>query len=182
MSDDILITRFQTGDRDSFRVLVDRHRERVRNLVYSILTDSAIVDDLAQDIFIKAYEGLPRFRFDAAFSTWLYRITVNRCRDEIRKKRMRTWLSLHHLLERNDRELAVKTSVPPVEPELRGIIAAAIEALPEKLRIPVLLRDVDGLTYEEIAGIIDCEIGTVKSRLFRGRARLRTTLRPLMEA
>jgi RNA polymerase sigma-70 factor (ECF subfamily) len=182
MSDDTLITRFQTGECDAFRILVNRHRERVRNLVYSILNDSAVVDDLAQDIFLKAYEGLPRFRFDAAFGTWLYRITVNRCRDEIRRKRTRIWIPLQHLLERDDRELAAKTSIPPDDPELRAAIAAAIAALPEKLRVPVLLRDVEGLSYDEIAGVVDCDVGTVKSRLFRGRERLRAALKPLMDA
>jgi RNA polymerase sigma-70 factor, ECF subfamily len=179
--DDVLVTLFQAGESDMFRLLVERHRERVRGLIYSILNDPSVVDDLAQDVFIRVFEALPRFRFDAAFTTWLYRITVNRCRDEIRRKKLRSWLSLHHLLERNDRELARHTTVAPEDPETREIIGRAIEALPEKFRIPILLRDVDGLSYEEIAEVLECEIGTVKSRLFRGRALLRTALQPLMD-
>jgi RNA polymerase sigma-70 factor, ECF subfamily len=176
MSDDVLITLFQGGDREVFRMLVDRYRERIRNLIYAVLSDASVIDDLAQETFIKAYEALPQFRFDAAFYTWLYRIAVNRCRDEIRRRRVRRVFSLHPLLERQDRELTERTMAHPEDTETRELIDRALSRLPEKFRVPVVLKDVEGLSYDEIAEVTQAEIGTVKSRLFRGRAMLRNWL------
>ena len=181
-SDDVLITLFQGGEQKVFRTLVERYRERIRNLIHAVLNDAGAIDDLAQDVFLKAYEGLPGFRFESSFYTWLYRIAVNRCRDEIRRKRVRRWLSLQPLLDRQDRELTTKTSVHMEDTELRELIDRALARLPEKFRLPVVLKEVDGLSYNEIAEITQTEIGTVKSRLFRGRAMLRNWLQPLMEA
>ena len=182
MSDDVLITLFQGGEKQVFRTLVERYQERVRNLVYSVLNDSSMIDDLAQEVFIKVYEGLPQFRFDASFYTWLYRITINRCRDEIRKKRVRKWLSLHHLLDNHDKELTRLTSTHMKDTETQDLIDRALHRLPDKFRIAIVLKDMQGLSYEEISEVTQSEIGTVKSRLFRGRAMLRNYLQPLMEA
>jgi RNA polymerase sigma-70 factor, ECF subfamily len=179
--DDILVTRFQTGDESAFRKLMERHSERVRNLIYSIFNSAELVDDLTQDVFIKAFRALGQFRFDAAFSTWLYRIAVNHCRDEMRKRKLRRYLSLQSLLDTRDKEVTMKTSVHPQEHETREWIDRGLQSLPEKYRIPVILKDVEGLTYEEMAEIMSCELGTVKSRLSRGRDMLRTYLKPLLE-
>jgi RNA polymerase sigma-70 factor, ECF subfamily len=181
MSDDVLITLFQGGDRAVFRTLVERYQERIRNLIYAVLNDSALIDDLAQEVFIKVYEALPQFRFDASFYTWVYKIAVNRCRDEIRRKRVRRWLPLHPLLDRQDRELTQKTTAHMEDTETRELIDRALTRLPEKFRLPVILKDLEGLSYDEIAEVTQAEIGTVKSRLFRGRAMLRNWLQPLME-
>jgi len=180
-SDDILITRFQAGDTDAFRVLLERYTERLRNLVFSIFHDTDLIDDIVQDVFIKAYGALPRFRFDASFYTWLYRITVNHCRDIMRKKKQRRTLSLHTLLDIRDPELTAKTAVHPQESDIREWIDRGLRKLPEKYRLPVILKDMEGCTYEEMAEIMQCEPGTVKSRLSRGRSMLREWLRPLLE-
>ena len=179
--DDILVTRFQTGDESAFRQLMERHSERVRNLIYSIFSSVELVDDLTQDVFIKAYRALGQFRFDAAFSTWLYRITVNHCRDEMRKRKLRRCLSLQSLLDTRDKEVTMKTSVHPQEHETREWIDRGLQRLPDKYRVPVILKDVEGLSYEEMAEIMSCELGTVKSRLSRGRDMLRKYLKPLLE-
>jgi RNA polymerase sigma-70 factor (ECF subfamily) len=181
MGDDLLITRFQSGDESAFRLLMERHVERVRNLVFSIFHSAELVDDLTQDVFLKAYRALGQFRFDAAFSTWLYRITVNRCRDEMRKRRLRRYLSLHTLMETHDKEVTMKTAVQPQESETRELIDRGLQRLPEKYRLPVILKDMEGLSYEEMADVMSCELGTVKSRLSRGRSMLRAYLKPLLE-
>jgi RNA polymerase sigma-70 factor, ECF subfamily len=181
MGDDLLVTRFQSGDESAFRQLMDRHTERVRNLIYSIFHSMEPVDDLTQDVFLKAYRALGQFRFDAAFSTWLYRITVNHCRDEMRKRKIRRYLSLQSLMDTRDKEVTMKTSVHPHENETRELIDRGLQRLPDKYRIPVILKDMEGLSYEEMAEIMRCELGTVKSRLSRGRSMLRTYLKPLLE-
>ncbi|MDX9758274.1 MAG: RNA polymerase sigma factor [Bacteroidota bacterium] len=179
--DDVLITRFQSGDESAFRPLMDRHVERVRNLIFSVFRSVDVVDDLTQDVFLKAYRALGQFRFDAAFSTWLYRIAINHCRDEMRKRRLRRVFSLHTLLERQDAEVTRNTAVFPVDHETRELIDRGLRRLPEKYRLPVILKDVEGLSYEEIADVLRCELGTVKSRLSRGRELLRRFLSPLLE-
>ena len=178
LSDDALVTMFQAGDEEVFRVIVERYKERIRNVTANILQDQDLVDDVSQEVFIKAYENLRGFRFESSLYTWLYRIAVNRCRDELRRKKMRRFFSLHGLLETNDRELLRHTSVAPVDTGNREILEAALARLPEKFRIALVLRDVDGLHYEEMAEVLQCELGTVKSRIARGRALLREALLP----
>ena len=181
-SDDILITLFQSGEEAVFRVLVDRHKERVRNLIYSILSDVSVVDDIAQEVFIRTYEALPKFRFESSFYTWLYRITVNKCRDEMRKKKIRKFFSLHAMLDGSNAELLSKIRVNPEDNSAQELVATGLKQLPEKFRIPIILKDIDGMTYDEMAEIMQCEIGTVKSRLSRARTMLRNVLKPLLES
>lgn len=178
-SDEVLITLVQQGERNAFRILVERHQERIRNLIYSIFREPGIVDDLTQEVFIKAYEALPHFRFQSSFYTWLYRIAVNKSRDELRKRKVRRWFSLQSLLDSSDRELQGKIVEEPRDNEMQELVAAGLQALPEKYRIAITLKDIDGLSYEEIAEIMECEIGTVKSRLSRARTMLRNVLEPL---
>jgi RNA polymerase sigma-70 factor (ECF subfamily) len=181
IADDVLITRFQSGDVDAFRLLLERYTERIRNLVFSVLHDTDLIDDVTQEVFIKVFRALPGFRFDASFYTWLYRITINHCRDIMRKQKLRRSLSLNTLLEVRDRELTAKTSVQPVDTESSEWIHRGLQKLPEKYRTPVILKDMEGFSYEEMAEIMQCELGTVKSRLSRGRSMLRTWLRPILE-
>jgi len=181
MSDDTLITLFQSGEEFVYQYLVERYRERVRNLIFSILNAPNLIDDLAQEVFIKAYEGLPRFRFDSSFYTWLYRITVNRCRDEMRKRKLRKFFSLHAANTLTDRTFIERTSQQPHDYELSEWITKGLQNVPDKFRLPIILKDIDGRTYEEMAVIMQCEMGTVKSRLSRGRAMLREYLSPLLE-
>lgn len=180
-SDDILITLFQSGEKGVFRFLVERHRERVRNLIYSIFNDASMVDDIAQDVFIRAYEALPKFRFESSFYTWLYRITVNKSRDEMRKKKMRKFFSLQAMLDASNAELQSKIGVLPEDNSAQELVAKGLQQLPERFRIPIILKDIDGMTYEEMAEIMQCEIGTVKSRLSRARTMLRKILKPLLD-
>ena len=112
-SDEVLITLFQQGEEGVFRILVDRYQEKLRNLIYSIFNESDIVDDLTQEVFIKAYEALPNFRFQSSFYTWLYRIAVNRARDEMRKRKIRKWLTLDAMMESRDKEFHDKMTTHP---------------------------------------------------------------------
>jgi RNA polymerase sigma-70 factor (ECF subfamily) len=180
-SDEVLITLFQHGEQEVYRILVERYQERVRNLIFSIFHDSEMVDDLAQEIFIKAYEALPNFRLDSSFYTWIYRITVNKSRDEMRRRKVRRFLSFQTLVDEANRELTAKLSVPPEERDAKEIVAIGLQALPEKFRSAIILKDIEGLSYEEIAEVLQCELGTVKSRLSRARSMLRKVLQPLLE-
>ena len=180
-SDEVLITLFQNGDRDVYKILVERYQERIRNLVYSIFHDVDIVDDLTQEIFIKAYEALASFRLDSSFYTWIYRIAVNKSRDEMRRRKVRRFLSFQTLVDESNKELVSKMSVQPEDRDTREIIALGLQALPEKFRSAIILKDIDGLSYEEIADVLHCELGTVKSRLSRARTMLRKKLEPLLE-
>jgi RNA polymerase sigma-70 factor (ECF subfamily) len=180
-SDELLITLFQQGERGAFRILVERYHARIKNLIYSIFHEPDIIDDLAQEVFIKAYEALPQFRFQSSFYTWLYRIAVNKSRDELRRRKVRRLFSLQSMLESRDQELTSKMVAHPEESEVQELIAGGLQSLPEKFRLPIVLKDIEGRSYEEIAEIMDCEIGTVKSRLSRARAMLRDVLKPYLK-
>jgi RNA polymerase sigma-70 factor (ECF subfamily) len=168
-----LIQRFIEGDESTFRTLVQRHKDKIRNIIYLTLNSSEAVDDIAQDVLITIYKNLKSFRFQSQFSTWLYRITVNKCRDHLRKVRIR---SIFASIKEGEED---PVYVPSMEhKEISEIVNNAISKLPEKLRIPLLLKDIEGLSYQEIAETVECEIGTVKSRIFRAREGLRDLLKP----
>ena len=181
-SDDVLITLFQSGEEEVFRILVERYSQRVRNLIYSIFNEASVVDDIAQEVFIRVYEALPRFRFESSFYTWVYRITVNKSRDELRKRKTKKFFSLHSMLDASSEELQSKIRVFPEDNSAKELVNKGLQQLPEKFRVPIILKDIDGLSYEEMAEIMECEVGTVKSRLSRARAMLRGILAPLLEA
>ena len=180
-SDEVLITLFQSGDASVFRTLVQRYQEKIRNLLYSIFRDPDVVEDLAQEVFIKAYQGLANFRYESSFYTWLYRIAVNKGRDELRKRKIRRFFSFQRLDEGIAEELEARIAVDPVNRDDEELVAMGLKMLPEKFRTAVVLKDIDGLSYEEIADVMQCEIGTVKSRLSRARTMLRKKLKPLLE-
>jgi RNA polymerase sigma-70 factor, ECF subfamily len=181
-SDDSLITLFQNGDTSVFRYLVERYQERIRNLIYSIFNEKEIVDDLAQEIFIKVYEALPKFRFESSFYTWLYRISVNKSRDEMRKRKAKKFFTFNHVQETSKLNLDNLMSVSFDDENIHEVIEKALQDLPEKYRMPIILKDVDGMSYDEIADVLKCEVGTVKSRLSRGRSMLKNVLKPLLFA
>lgn len=180
-SDDVLVTLFQSGEEAAFRILVERYAQRVRNLIYSIFNEPSLVDDIAQEVFIRVFEALPRFRFESSFYTWLYRITINKSRDEMRKRRSKKFLSLNMLLDNPSSDFQSKIRVYPVDESAKELVNKGLQSLPEKFRIPIVLKDIDGMSYEEMAEIMQCEIGTVKSRLSRARAMLREILAPLLD-
>ncbi len=168
-----LINRFIDGDESAFKTLVVRHKEKVRNIIYLNLNASDAADDVAQDVFITVYKNLKNFRFESQFTTWLYRITINKCRDHLRKVKIRNIFSP---IKDSEADLGY---TPDVEnSDIARIVREAIKKLPDKLRIPLTLKDIEGLSYQEIAEAMDCEIGTVKSRIFRAREGLRNILKP----
>jgi RNA polymerase sigma-70 factor, ECF subfamily len=168
-----LIKKFIEGDESSFKVLLSRHKEKVRNIIYLTLNSSEPVDDITQDVFITVYKNLNNFRFESQFTTWLYRITVNKCKDYIRKKKIRSVF-----LPLKEHEQTGYEQDHFNNQDISQMVHKAISKLPEKLRIPLLLKDIEGLSYQEIAETVECEVGTVKSRIFRAREGLRNILEP----
>ena len=171
--DFVLIRNFIKGDETTFRTLVIKHKEKVRNLVFLTLGDAEYVDDISQDVFISVYHKLAEFRFESKFTTWLYRITVNKCRDYLRKKRVR---SIFVPIKDSDTDYGTGPFSEDVD--IPNLVRGAIEKLPERLRIPLVMRDIDGFSYKEIADSLGTEVGTIKSRIFRARETLKVMLEP----
>lgn len=169
-----LIKRFIDGDEAVFAELVKRHKEKVRNIVYLTLSSSNSVDDIAQEVFITVYRHLKSFRFESQFTTWIYRITINKCKDHLRKRNVRR---IFLPLSEEEKE-PVFESINE-DTDLKEIVRSAIATLPDKLKIPLVLKDLEGFSYQEIADTMECEIGTVKSRIFRARESLKKVLKPL---
>jgi len=169
-----IIRQFIDGDSSAFQILVKRHKEKVRNIVYVTMNNSALVDDIAQEVFITVYRNLKHFRFESQFTTWLYRITVNRCKDYLRKMNVRKIFSP---LEEGSE--VTEYTTPVENSDVSKIVMDAISRLPAKLRMPLILKDIEGFSYQEISETLNCEMGTVKSRIFRGRERLKEILQPL---
>jgi RNA polymerase sigma-70 factor (ECF subfamily) len=178
-SDDSLIMLFQNGDKSTFRYLLERYQEKVRNLIFSIFNEPDIVDDLAQEVFIKAYEALPNFRFESSFYTWLYRIAVNRSRDEMRRRKVKRFFTFQAVESSSKLKVENLLTTTFDDENNREVIEKALKQLPEKYRMPIILKDIDGLSYDEISEVLHCEVGTVKSRLSRGRTMLKEILEPL---
>jgi RNA polymerase sigma-70 factor (ECF subfamily) len=169
-----IIRQFIDGDKSAFQVLVKRHKEKVRNIIYITMNNSALVDDIAQDVFITVYRNLKHFRFESQFTTWLYRITVNRCKDYLRKMNVR---KIFFPIEEGTEVSEYPT--PVEDNDISRIVMDAISKLPVKLRMPLILKDIEGFSYQEISETLKCEMGTVKSRIFRGREKLKEILQPL---
>jgi RNA polymerase sigma-70 factor, ECF subfamily len=168
-----LIKKSVEGDEASFRILVLRHKEKVRNLIFLTLNDAGLVDDIAQDVFITVYKNLNKFRYESQFTTWLYRITINKCKDHIRKLKIRSIFS--PIKETDAEEISVN---PTEDADASEIVQKALAKLPQKLRAPLILKEIEGFSYQEIAETLGCEIGTVKSRIFRAREGLKKILKP----
>lgn len=169
-----LVKRFVEGEEYVFNELVKRHKDKVRNIIYITLSEPDATDDIAQDVFITIYHNLKNFRFESQFTTWIYRITVNKCKDYLRKKNVRKiFLPL-----KDNEDLPVFDSIAE-DTDIKYIVRGAISMLPDKLRIPLVLKDIEGFSYQEIAETMQCEIGTVKSRIFRAREGLKKILKPI---
>ncbi len=171
-----LIRRFIDGDETTFRVLVLKHKDKVRNLVFLTVGNRELVDDISQEVFISVFNKLKFFRFESQFTTWLYRITVNKCKDHLRKIRIR---SIFVPIKDSDSEAEYGTRHQNENVDIHEVVHAAIERLPEKLRVPLVMREMDGLSYKEIADMLGTEVGTIKSRIFRARETLKILLQPL---
>jgi RNA polymerase sigma-70 factor (ECF subfamily) len=173
--DFILIKKFIEGDETTFRTLVLKHKDKVRNLVFLTIGNRELVDDISQEVFISVFSKLKFFRFESQFTTWLYRITVNKCKDHLRKIRIR---SIFVPIKDNDSDAEYGTRHQNENVDMHEVVHAAIEKLPEKLRVPLVMREMDGLSYKEIADMLETEVGTIKSRIFRARETLKILLQP----
>ena len=181
-----LVQRVQQGDRRAFDQLVQRYQHKVLKLVMRYVRNHAEAEDVAQEAFLKAYRAIQSFRGDSAFYTWIYRIAVNPAKNYIASRGRRVSESKVDIedAERIDGGEALKDADNPegelARDELKKVIDKAIADLPQDLRSAVTLREFDGLSYEEIAEIMDCPVGTVRSRIFRAREAIDARLRPLL--
>jgi RNA polymerase sigma-70 factor, ECF subfamily len=187
-SDLVLVKRVQRGDKTAFDLLVRKYQHKVVKLVLRYVRNPAEAEDIAQEAFIKAYRALPQFRGDSAFYTWMYRIAINTAKNSL-ASRDRSPIAYDLDLTDPEGSHSVQTRLQdPDTPEgmalteeIRGIVNSAIEALPEELKTAIVLRELDGLSYEEIAAAMECPVGTVRSRIFRAREAIDKRLREVFE-
>ena len=177
-----LIERSRAGDHDAFAVLVDRYRDRIYRLVYGLIRDADESEDVVQEVFVKAFFRLSSFRGNSAFYTWLYRVAVNTATDYRKKWRRRKGLSLEDGPSGSE---GLADEGPRPERlahgrELAERLEQALQSMPEKYRTMLVLREYEGLSYEELARVLNLAKGTVESRLFRARERLKALLEPYM--
>ena len=187
-SDLVLVKRVQRGDKSAFDLLVRKYQHKVVKLVLRYVRNPAEAEDIAQEAFIKAYRALPQFRGDSAFYTWMYRIAINTAKNSL-ASRDRSPIAYDLDLTDPEESHSVQTRLQdPDTPEgmalteeIRGIVNSAIEGLPEELKTAIVLRELDGLSYEEIAAAMECPVGTVRSRIFRAREAIDKRLREVFE-
>lgn len=186
-TDQELVRRVQAGDQTAFNLLVLKYQHRVLKLVGRFVNDAAEAEDVAQEAFLKAYRALASFRGDSAFYTWLYRIAINTAKNALVSQRRRPVdfdLDLQDP-EQYDRQAKLKEADTPegvlLTDEIRAVVEEAMEQLPEDLRTAIVLRELEGLSYEEIAEAMDCPVGTVRSRIFRAREAIDKKLKPLLD-
>lgn len=186
-SDSQLVVRVQKGDKAAFNLLVLKYQSRIVNLVSRFIRNHADALDVTQEAFIKAYRALPNFRGESAFYTWLYRIAVNTAKNflAVQTRRYSDYEQEFSEIEQFEGNEALKEHSTPehllLAEEIQTTVISAIENLPDDLRTAITLREIDGLSYEEIAGAMDCPIGTVRSRIFRAREAVDHVLKPLLE-
>ena len=185
--DQELVERVQRGEKAAFDILVRKYEHKLANVISRYIRDPSEVLDVSQEAFIKAYRALPNFRGESAFYTWLYRIAINTAknylvaagrrppRDDIEAQEAEHFESASGLKEYATPEHQALQS------ELAGTIQDAIDDLPEELRVAIVLRELEGLSYEEIATAMECPIGTVRSRIFRARDAIEKRIRPLID-
>ena len=181
-----LVQRVQTGDKKSFDILVLKYQHKVINLVLRYVHDQDTAQDVAQEAFIKAYRGLKNFRGESAFYTWLYRIAINTAKNYLVSQGRRlpdTDIDADEA-EQFSGESALKEYATPehemLTEEIQTAVTRAIDQLPDDLKTAIMLRELEGMSYEEIAVTMDCPIGTVRSRIFRARESIDKVLRPLL--
>jgi len=187
-SDQQLVARVQKGDRRAFDLLVVKYQHRILALVGRFISDHAEAQDVTQEAFIKAYRALPSFRGDSQFYTWMYRIAVNTAKNHLISRGRKTPTqdidlddAAFFADEANMKDVDTPDGLLQRD-QLRSVVFDAIEALPDELRRAVTLRELEGLSYEEIAEAMDCPIGTVRSRIFRAREAIDKKMRPLLSA
>jgi RNA polymerase sigma-70 factor (ECF subfamily) len=182
-SDAELMTRCKDGDMTAFDILIYRHKTPLINFIYRFIGDPDSAEDLAQETFIRIYRNIDRYRHDmAGFRTWMYRIASNLCKNELRNRNRRPRILVNNAIgDQDDERSPVENTVDPSpgpdgqveKKELQDVLTRAISGLPEKLRIALILRDIEGMSYEEISQTIKRPVGTVKSRINRARLMLK---------
>ena len=190
-ADALLVERVKRGDVKAFEMLVVKYQRRIERLIGRMVRDVDLVQDIAQESFIRAYRAIPQFRGEAAFYTWLYRIAVNTAkkalmdmkRDPLVLESYRSGREEGEETSRAENELTDGETPEAIlaSKEIAAAVNAAIEALSEDLRQAITLREIEGLSYEEIAEVMSCPIGTVRSRIFRAREAIAVRLRPLLD-
>ncbi len=188
LSDEDLMLRTGQGDRGAFDEIVRRYTSRMVNVAYQMTGDRDLAEDVAQETFYRAYRSAASYKRIAKFSTWLYTIAINLCRNELRRRKHRFY-SLEEMAER-DEEASVRIDIEDEtakpdrrveQKELGRLIMQAIDRLPEKFKQPLVLRDVEGLSYEETGEILNLPEGTVKSRINRARQRVKEMIEPYID-
>ncbi len=188
----MLVERTVAGDQKAFELLVIKYQRRIERLIGRMVRDTDLVEDIAQETFIRAYRALAQFRGEAQFYTWLYRIAVNTAKKALGDMRRDPTVSesaLRGASDDEDETSAVENELTTSETpetvlaakEIAATVNSAMEALPEELRQAVTLREIEGLSYEEIAEVMNCPIGTVRSRIFRAREAISAKVRPMLE-
>jgi RNA polymerase sigma-70 factor (ECF subfamily) len=186
--DQQLVERVQRGDKAAFDLLVVKYQRKIFRLLSRLIRDSAEIEDVAQEAFVKAYRALPNFRGDSAFYTWLYRIAINTAKNYLVSQGRRAPTSTQSDVEDAEtfddgdhlRDLNTPDSML-VTKQVGEAVNRAIDQLPEDLRTAIVLREIEGLSYEEIAESMQCPIGTVRSRIFRAREAIALELRPILD-
>ena len=183
-----LVERAQHGDKHAFELLVSKYQRKLSRLLSRFIRDAGEVEDVTQEAFVKAYRALPSFRGDSAFYTWLYRIGINTAKNYLvamgRRTPTSTEVDAEEAEGQEGGELLRDINTPEsllLTKEIGNTVNAAIEALPEELRSAIQLRELEGMSYEEIAKLMDCPIGTVRSRIFRAREAIAERLKPLLD-
>ncbi len=190
-TDALLVERVKLGDVRAFEMLVVKYQRRIERLIGRMVRDHELVQDIAQESFIRAYRALPQFRGDSAFYTWLYRIAVNTAKKALVDLKRDPLIFESALRKDDDSEESARpdteladTATPEAlmaSKEIAAAVNAAIEDLSEDLRQAITLREIEGLAYEEIAEVMNCPIGTVRSRIFRAREAIAARLKPLLD-
>jgi RNA polymerase sigma-70 factor (ECF subfamily) len=185
--DQQLVERAQRGDKHAFGLLVAKYQRRLGRLISRFVRNAAEAEDVTQDAFIKAYRALPAFRGDSAFYTWLYRIGINTAKNYLvaqgRRVPTSTPFDSEDAEDFEDAALLHEVATPENELMSKQVVAvvnSSLQELPDDLRTALTLREIEGLSYEEIAAVMDCPIGTVRSRIFRAREAIAANLRPLL--
>jgi RNA polymerase sigma-70 factor (ECF subfamily) len=185
--DQQLVERAQSGDKHAFELLVAKYQRRLGRLISRFVRDAAEAEDVTQDAFIKAYRALPAFRGDSAFYTWLYRIGINTAKNHLlalgRRAPTSTAFDSEEAEDFEDAALLHEVATPENElmsKQVVEVVNASLQQLPDDLRVALTLREIEGLSYEEIAAVMNCPVGTVRSRIFRAREAVAVNLRPLL--
>lgn len=189
-SDAVLVQRTVAGDQKAYGLLVLKYQRRIQRLIGRMVRDVDLVEDIAQETFIRAYRALHQFRGEAQFYTWLYRIAVNTAKKFLLELKHNPTVSESFLANGDEDETSWKKNEPIAEEgpesilaakEIAAMVNAAMDDLPVDLRQAVTLREIEGLSYEEIAAAMDCPVGTVRSRIFRAREAISARIRPLLD-